>query len=172
MISHSKMSAIRALDLATHYGPITMFGVRTAASKAEKSAEKTANVKQPPAAKQPIIKKFEVQLLFHFTHFAHCLQIYRWNPEKAGDKPHIQTYEVNMSECGPMVLDALIKIKNEQDSTLTFRRSCREGLLFFMLSVLHNAYFPFLGICGSCSMNIAGENTLACIWFVKMSCVP
>lgn len=44
-----------------------------------------------------------------------------------------------------MVLDALIKIKNEQDPTLTFRRSCREG------------------ICGSCAMNIEGGNTLACI---------
>ncbi len=76
------------------------------------------------------------------------VQIYRWNPEVAGDKPRIQTYEVDMNECGPMVLDALIKIKNEQDSTLTFRRSCREG------------------ICGSCAMNIAGQNTLACIWYV------
>ena len=50
-----------------------------------------------------------------------------------------------MDACGPMVLDALIKIKNEMDSTLTFRRSCREG------------------ICGSCAMNVDGTNTLACI---------
>ncbi|KHJ92380.1 succinate dehydrogenase iron-sulfur subunit [Oesophagostomum dentatum] len=57
---------------------------------------------------------------------------------------HFQTYEVDLNDCGTMVLDALIKIKNEQDATLTFRRSCREG------------------ICGSCAMNI-GENTLACI---------
>lgn len=57
----------------------------------------------------------------------------------------MQTYEVNLNECGPMVLDALIKIKNEMDPTLTFRRSCREG------------------ICGSCSMNIGGGNTLACL---------
>jgi len=71
-------------------------------------------------------------------------EIYRYDPE-AGGKPRMQTYEVDMNDCGPMVLDALIKIKNEQDSTLTFRRSCREG------------------ICGSCAMNIAGENTLACI---------
>jgi succinate dehydrogenase (ubiquinone) iron-sulfur subunit len=72
-------------------------------------------------------------------------QIYRFNPEKPGDKPHMQTYDVDMNTCGPMVLDALIKIKNEIDPTLTFRRSCREG------------------ICGSCSMNIGGINTLACI---------
>jgi succinate dehydrogenase (ubiquinone) iron-sulfur subunit len=71
--------------------------------------------------------------------------IYRWNPDKPGDRPHMQTYEIDLNKCGPMVLDALIKIKNEIDPTLTFRRSCREG------------------ICGSCAMNIDGGNTLACI---------
>merc|ERR1712088_1147328 len=71
--------------------------------------------------------------------------IYRWNPEKPGDKPRMQEYDVDLNKCGPMVLDALIKIKNEIDPTLTFRRSCREG------------------ICGSCAMNIGGINTLACI---------
>lgn len=71
--------------------------------------------------------------------------VYRWNPDEPGDKPHMQTYKVDLNSCGPMVLDALIKIKNEIDPTLTFRRSCREG------------------ICGSCSMNIGGTNTLACI---------
>jgi len=70
--------------------------------------------------------------------------IYRWDPD-TGDKPKMQDYHVNMDECGPMVLDALIKIKNELDPTLTFRRSCREG------------------ICGSCAMNIDGTNTLACL---------
>lgn len=71
--------------------------------------------------------------------------IYRWNPEKAGDKPRMQEYDIDLNKCGPMILDALIKIKNEMDPTLTFRRSCREG------------------ICGSCAMNIGGTNTLACI---------
>jgi len=71
--------------------------------------------------------------------------VYRWNPEKPGDKPKMQEYTVDLNKCGPMVLDALIKIKNEMDPTLTFRRSCREG------------------ICGSCAMNIGGVNTLACI---------
>uniref|UniRef100_A0A7S0L3X2 Succinate dehydrogenase [ubiquinone] iron-sulfur subunit, mitochondrial n=1 Tax=Coccolithus braarudii TaxID=221442 RepID=A0A7S0L3X2_9EUKA len=70
--------------------------------------------------------------------------IYRWNPDEKG-QPRMQDYEINLNECGPMVLDALIKIKNEIDPTLTFRRSCREG------------------ICGSCSMNINGTNTLACL---------
>uniref|UniRef100_A0A672PN97 Succinate dehydrogenase [ubiquinone] iron-sulfur subunit, mitochondrial n=1 Tax=Sinocyclocheilus grahami TaxID=75366 RepID=A0A672PN97_SINGR len=72
-------------------------------------------------------------------------QIYRWDPDRAGDKPRMQTYEIDLNTCGPMVLDALIKIKNKMDSTLTFRRSCREG------------------ICGSCAMNINGGNTLACL---------
>jgi len=71
--------------------------------------------------------------------------IYRWNPEKPNEKPYIKEYQVDLNQCGMMVLDALIKIKNEQDPSLTFRRSCREG------------------ICGSCSMNINGTNTLACL---------
>ena len=69
--------------------------------------------------------------------------VYRWTPEGAGN-PRIDTYRVDLDTCGPMVLDALIKIKNEIDPTLTFRRSCREG------------------ICGSCAMNVDGINTLAC----------
>lgn len=74
-------------------------------------------------------------------------KIYRWDPEQK-QKPYLSTYPVNLNECGPMVLDALIKIKNEQDPTLTFRRSCREG------------------ICGSCAMNIDGSNTLACLCYI------
>ena len=70
--------------------------------------------------------------------------IYRYDPD-CGDNPRMDTYEVDMATCGPMVLDALIKIKDEIDPTLTFRRSCREG------------------ICGSCAMNVDGMNTLACI---------
>ena len=69
--------------------------------------------------------------------------IYRYDPD-SGENPRMDTYEVDLERCGPMVLDALIKIKNEIDPTLTFRRSCREG------------------ICGSCAMNIDGVNTLAC----------
>ena len=73
--------------------------------------------------------------------------IYRWNPDD-GQNPRLDTYEVDLDACGPMVLDALIKIKNEVDTTLTFRRSCREG------------------ICGSCAMNIDGTNTLACLKYI------
>jgi len=72
------------------------------------------------------------------------VDIYRYDPD-AGGEPTIQKYEVDLNNCGPMTLDLLLKIKNEQDSTLTLRRSCREG------------------ICGSCAMNINGRNTLACL---------
>jgi len=71
-------------------------------------------------------------------------KVYRYDPDD-GQNPRLDVYDVDLETCGPMVLDALIKIKNEIDPTLTFRRSCREG------------------ICGSCSMNIDGMNTLACI---------
>jgi succinate dehydrogenase / fumarate reductase iron-sulfur subunit len=81
----------------------------------------------PPSVKRP--KRFN---------------IYRWNPDD-GKNPVVDTYTVDLAEIAPMVLDALIKIKNDIDTTLTFRRSCREG------------------ICGSCAMNIDGTNTLACL---------
>jgi len=72
------------------------------------------------------------------------IQVYRWNPDYK-ENPRIDTYEIDLQNCGPKVLDALIKIKDEIDTTLTFRRSCREG------------------VCGSCAMNIDGVNTLACL---------
>jgi succinate dehydrogenase / fumarate reductase iron-sulfur subunit len=71
-------------------------------------------------------------------------KIYRYDPD-SGENPRWDTFEIDLDDCAPMVLDALLKIKNEIDPSLTFRRSCREG------------------ICGSCSMNIGGTNTLACI---------
>jgi len=70
-------------------------------------------------------------------------RVYRYDPD-SDENPRVDTYRVDLEACGPMVLDALIKIKNEVDPTLTFRRSCREG------------------VCGSCAMNIDGANTLAC----------
>ena len=72
------------------------------------------------------------------------VRVYRYDPD-SGENPRVDTYEIDLDQCGPMVLDALLKIKNEVDSTLTFRRSCREG------------------VCGSCAMNVDGTNTLACI---------
>ncbi len=75
-------------------------------------------------------------------------RVYRYDPADGGN-PRIDTYTVDLKNCGPMVLDALVKIKNEIDPTLTFRRSCREG------------------VCGSCAMNIDGSNTLACTKSIK-----
>ena len=72
------------------------------------------------------------------------LCVYRWDPD-LGENPRMDEFEVDVNDCGPMVLDALMRIKDRMDSTLAFRRSCREG------------------ICGSCAMNIDGVNTLACI---------
>lgn len=92
------------------------------------------------AAAQPKVEETQIPAK-KVKHF----KIYRYNPEQADVKPYVQTYEIDLNTCGPMVLDALIKIKNEIDPTLTFRRSCREG------------------ICGSCAMNINGTNNLACI---------
>ena len=80
-------------------------------------------------------------------------EVYRYDPD-SGQNPRIDTYQVDLDACGPMVLDALIKIKNEIDSTLTFRRSCREG------------------VCGSCSMNIDGTNWLACTRFISDTVEP
>jgi succinate dehydrogenase / fumarate reductase iron-sulfur subunit len=70
-------------------------------------------------------------------------EVYRWNPD-SGENPRIDVYHLDLDHCGTMVLDAILKIKNEIDSTLTFRRSCREG------------------VCGSCAMNVNGKNTLVC----------
>jgi succinate dehydrogenase / fumarate reductase iron-sulfur subunit len=74
--------------------------------------------------------------------------IYRYDPD-SGHSPRLDSFEVDLEECGPMVLDVLFWIKNKVDSTLTFRRSCREG------------------VCGSCAMNIDGTNWLACTRFVS-----
>ncbi|KAJ4254563.1 succinate dehydrogenase complex, subunit B [Fusarium falciforme] len=89
-----------------------------------------ASVGEAPQEPKPNMKSF---------------QIYRWNPDTPSEKPRLQTYTLDLNKTGPMILDALIRIKNELDPTVTFRRSCREG------------------ICGSCAMNINGQNTLACL---------
>jgi len=74
---------------------------------------------------------------------ARKIVVYRWDPD-SGENPRLDTFEIDLDKCGPMVLDAILYIKNELDPTLTLRRSCREG------------------ICGSCAMNIDGTNTQAC----------
>ena len=88
----------------------------------------------------------------HTTHTANTTgQVYRWDPDQS-DAPKLQSYHVDLDNCGPMMLDVLLKIKDEQDSSLALRRSCREG------------------ICGSCAMNIDGTNGLACLTKVNSDC--
>lgn len=109
----------------------TLLASRSMASVSEPKAKvEESNAHASPAAEESRLKSF---------------QIYRWNPDQPTEKPRMQTYTLDLNKTGPMVLDALVRIKNELDPTLTFRRSCREG------------------ICGSCAMNINGMNTLACL---------
>ncbi|KAI8930070.1 alpha-helical ferredoxin [Entophlyctis helioformis] len=126
----------------THNNMIGKTLLSTGRSAAVRSLHTTAPARlatEAPAAKAPLVKAFE---------------IYRWDPENPQEKPRLQTYKVDLNQCGPMVLDAIIKIKNEIDPTLTFRRSCREG------------------ICGSCAMNINGGNTLACLSRIERTSTP
>lgn len=92
--------------------------------------------------KNSVVKKGKIYKATGATNIR-LVEVYRWDPD-SGENPRIDAYEIDMDQCGPMVLDAILKIKNEIDSSLTFRRSCREG------------------VCGSCAMNINGKNTLAC----------
>jgi succinate dehydrogenase / fumarate reductase iron-sulfur subunit len=82
-----------------------------------------------------------------------AFEIYRYDPDSGGN-PHLDTFLVDLDDCGPMVLDALIWIKDKVDSTLTFRRSCREG------------------VCGSCAMNMDGTNWLACTRYIAETQTP
>ncbi|KAJ1988128.1 succinate dehydrogenase complex, subunit B [Dimargaris cristalligena] len=107
----------------------------TQASPVDTPAAETTT---PLAGKQPLNKTFS---------------IYRWNPETPNAKPHMQDYTIDLNSCGPMMLDAMLKIKIEIDPSLTLRRSCREG------------------ICGSCAMNINGANTLACLCKIDRSAI-
>jgi succinate dehydrogenase / fumarate reductase iron-sulfur subunit len=99
---------------------------------------------QPPNSKVREGKRFATK---GAAKTPRAFKVYRWDPDRS-ESPRLDTYEIDLAECGPMVLDALIKIKNEVDPTLTFRRSCREG------------------VCGSCAMNIDGTNTLACTKYI------
>lgn len=85
----------------------------------------------------------KLPIIRHFSRGLKTFRIYRYDPD-SDKKPSVQDFDLDVSKCGPMVLDALIEIKASLDSSLSFRRSCREG------------------ICGSCAMNIDGQNTLAC----------
>lgn len=110
--------------------PISKLGEAMSATQPPVSEKKTSTITEPGQSPEAKTKTFH---------------IYRWSPENPTEKPKMQSYTLDLNKTGPMVLDALIRIKNEVDPTLTFRRSCREG------------------ICGSCAMNIDGVNTLACL---------
>ncbi|KAI8465973.1 MAG: iron-sulfur subunit of mitochondrial succinate dehydrogenase [Monoraphidium minutum] len=112
-------------------GPLVPQGLAPVICRSIKtSAEASAQPAVAPSVKPPLMKEF---------------QIYRWDPDMPDAKPKYTSYKVDINACGPMMLDVLFKVKDEQDQTLSFRRSCREG------------------ICGSCAMNIDGTNNLACL---------
>lgn len=110
--------------------PISKVAEASSTSSKFVPESQTSTVKDPAPSETPRTKTFHV---------------YRWDPDHPSEKPRMQSYTLDLNRTGPMMLDALIRIKNEVDPTLTFRRSCREG------------------ICGSCAMNIDGVNTLACL---------
>jgi succinate dehydrogenase (ubiquinone) iron-sulfur subunit len=110
--------------------PISKVSEATSSSSKFVPESQTSTVQEPAPSQTPRTKTFHV---------------YRWDPDQPSEKPRMQSYTLDLNKTGPMMLDALIRIKNEVDPTLTFRRSCREG------------------ICGSCAMNIDGVNTLACL---------
>ncbi|RDW68587.1 succinate dehydrogenase [ubiquinone] iron-sulfur subunit [Coleophoma crateriformis] len=122
------MSAIR--NTARLFRPSTLRSIQARSFASVVPETKTSTVPEPAKDADSQIKTFH---------------IYRWNPDEPASKPRMQSYTLDLKKTGPMMLDALIRIKNEVDPTLTFRRSCREG------------------ICGSCAMNIDGVNTLACL---------
>ncbi|MCJ1470934.1 succinate dehydrogenase complex, subunit B [Pseudocyphellaria aurata] len=110
--------------------PTSKVGDAISASQHPVPPKDTSTIPEPTHSPEGKIKTFH---------------IYRWSPDTPTEKPRMQSYTLDLNKTGPMMLDALIRIKNEVDPTLTFRRSCREG------------------ICGSCAMNIDGVNTLACL---------
>lgn len=124
---------IRPVITSRHYAnvePLSNISEATSASQPPVSESKSSKITDGSKNENAKMKSFH---------------IYRWSPDDPTAKPKMQTYELDLNKTGPMMLDALIRIKNEVDPTLTFRRSCREG------------------ICGSCAMNIDGVNTLACL---------
>merc|ERR1712086_641139 len=142
IISRSSSNSSRSTtsSLRSSASPSSLFTItrRNVSSTSSSSSSTTATASESTSS--PLVKNFDV---------------YRWSPEAPKDskdsKPHYQSYSVDLNDCGPMMLDVLLKIKDEQDHSLSFRRSCREG------------------ICGSCAMNINGVNTLAYLSKVEKS---
>lgn len=132
---HAFRSAIAARNYAT-VEPVSAAAEAMSASQPPVPPKKTSTIHEQGQSPEARTKTFH---------------IYRWSPDTPSEKPKMQSYTLDLNKTGPMMLDALIRIKNEVDPTLTFRRSCREG------------------ICGSCAMNIDGVNTLACLCIHRSS---
>jgi succinate dehydrogenase (ubiquinone) iron-sulfur subunit len=131
------MAALRTTSrLFTAARPAFRTSIRSMATVNSQSSASVTPPSQTSTITEPVVEPEAKTKTFH---------IYRWNPDEPSSKPRMQSYTLDLNKTGPMMLDALIRIKNEIDPTLTFRRSCREG------------------ICGSCAMNIDGVNTLACL---------
>lgn len=128
-LRHASRPAIATRNYAT-VEPISATAEAMSATQPPVPPKKTSTIEEPGQSPEARTKTFH---------------IYRWSPDTPSEKPKMQSYTLDLNKTGPMMLDALIRIKNEVDPTLTFRRSCREG------------------ICGSCAMNIDGVNTLACL---------
>lgn len=148
--------ASRRLALAQQCAPkMLRRGMATPASAIEHTKEPLSATSESLSASRPPIPESKTTTVKepHFDPQAKTktFHIYRWNPDEPTSKPKMQSYTLDLNKTGPMMLDALIRIKNEVDPTLTFRRSCREG------------------ICGSCAMNIDGVNTLACLCTLQPS---
>lgn len=133
LASTSRQQALRSSFACRSYAtvdPVSKLGEAMSSTQPPVPPHKTSTIEEPNQSPEARTKTFH---------------IYRWSPDKPSEKPKMQSYTLDLNKTGPMMLDALIRIKNEVDPTLTFRRSCREG------------------ICGSCAMNIDGVNTLACL---------
>ena len=134
--SAASCSSSSSTTTALRFAPASASLLATTAGNAQRTQLRTSSASS--AAMPELVHEEELKEF----------KIYRWDPDM-GEKPKMQTYTVDLNDCGPMILDVLLKIKDEQDSTLSFRRSCREG------------------ICGSCAMNIDGTNGLACLTRVE-----
>lgn len=140
LLACSRSPALRPPITVRSYAtvdPIAKLGESMSSTQPPVPPNKTSTVEEPHKTEDARTKTFH---------------IYRWSPDTPSEKPKMQSYTLDLNKTGPMVLDALIRIKNEVDPTLTFRRSCREG------------------ICGSCAMNIDGVNTLACLCMIRVAC--
>jgi len=131
-----------ARTMQTFAGNMALNAVRRLAQRA--SGASACRLSASAAVPQPDMTNEEFEAGAPPAEELKEFKVYRWSPDEEA-KPRMQSYHVDLNSCGPMMLDVLLKIKDEHDSTLSFRRSCREG------------------ICGSCAMNIDGSNGLACL---------